>query len=275
MAYPRLGISEISRRGDRHVGGSRKFFTGRADTHFHDFFEIELVLGGTGTQMLNGLEYPLHRGVVYLLSPADFHSVTADERLELCNLMFDERVISPEIADRFLRQGKNRCFLLDEAGLCAFESAFSLLLQESESEAVFSKDCLKRLTEYLVFLLFRYSPVDADVHEEESSFLNVALRYLQLHFRDDPDMDEAAHACGYSTTYFGKQFKSAVGMSYTDFLNTLKVNQAKRLLTLERGMSVTEIAFACGFGSLSNFYRVFGKSEGRSPLAFRAALHKK
>ena len=44
--------------------------------HWHDFYEIEIVIRGTGTQIFNGRNYELKRGCAYLLSPLDFHSVS-------------------------------------------------------------------------------------------------------------------------------------------------------------------------------------------------------
>jgi len=56
--------------------------------HWHNYFEIELVLSGSGVQTYNGKEYPIARGDVYLLTPVDFHGIEGD--VELLNISFDE-----------------------------------------------------------------------------------------------------------------------------------------------------------------------------------------
>ena len=40
-------------------------------THWHDVCELEFILSGSGRQILNGREYPLHGGCMYMLTPAD------------------------------------------------------------------------------------------------------------------------------------------------------------------------------------------------------------
>ena len=62
--------------------------------HWHDHYEMEIVLDGNGTYSVNGEQYPLKRGSVYFVTPVDFHQVRGN--LTLYNIAFDESLLSGE-----------------------------------------------------------------------------------------------------------------------------------------------------------------------------------
>jgi len=70
---------------------------------------------------------------------------------------------------------------------------------------------------------------------------------------------------------FSRFFRLHTGKTFPEFVNELRIGRACRLLA-EGEMNVTEIAFACGFGNLSNFNRQFHRLRHTSPSAFRDAV---
>jgi AraC-like DNA-binding protein len=84
-------------------------------------------------------------------------------------------------------------------------------------------------------------------------------------------LEEVAKAMYYSTFYFCKLFKKATGITFTDFLNRVRVEKAKNLLENPH-LCVNEAAFEVGFQSLPHFNRLFRKIVGVSPTEFREKL---
>ena len=250
-----------------HVTVIKKCFRGEAGVHFHEFFEIEIILGGRGKQMLNGVEYELKRGSVYLLSPADFHSVISEDGLEMFNIMFDETLITPALSERLLRKRGSMCVSMEERFLSRCGALTEMILEEISDADADAGTCVRDLMECLMLTLLRHS-ADGAIAGTPHGFAEVALRYLYTHFREKPSVEEIAEVCGYTPNYFSRLFHSLTGRSYTDFLNTLRINHAVMLLRSTQ-MSVTEIAFGCGFASLSNFYRVFREQTGEVPMEYR------
>jgi AraC-like DNA-binding protein len=101
-----------------------------------------------------------------------------------------------------------------------------------------------------------------------NSQIDGALRYLYLHFREDPRLSKVAEISGYTPNYFSKIFADYMGKSYTEYLGMLKTNLARMLLASTE-QSVAQIAFSCGFNSLSNFYRTFNENAGIPPNEYR------
>lgn len=89
----------------------------------------------------------------------------------------------------------------------------------------------------------------------------------------DPLLSPARIAadCGMSVRKLHALF-SPTGMTFSAFVTQSRLVIARQMLSDPRHAtrSVTEIAFALGFNSLSNFYRVFGEAYGSSPGALRA-----
>ena len=80
--------------------------------------------------------------------------------------------------------------------------------------------------------------------------------------------DDVALSVGISKAKIRQIFKSYLGVSFNEFISTVRVEKASNLL-LGTDMSVTEIAFCCGFGSLRNFNRVFVKKLNCTPGELR------
>ena len=75
---------------------------------------------------------------------------------------------------------------------------------------------------------------------------------------------EAANHMHFSEPYFSKIFHNIFGMTFTQYLNTVRVAVAIEKLK-ESSLSITEISSDCGFNTIRNFNRVFKKLTGYSP----------
>jgi AraC-like DNA-binding protein len=65
-------------------------------------------------------------------------------------------------------------------------------------------------------------------------------------------------------SYFSEKFHDRTGETLTNFLAALRVNKARQLLAYT-ALPISEIAFASGFRSLSQFNRVYKKRTGHAP----------
>ena len=82
---------------------SLRFLDRDFEPHTHDFFEMECILSGRGTHLLNGTGQPLSAGSIYLLTPADVHAVRVEEPLRYYGVMFSEELFSGSaLGDRLL-----------------------------------------------------------------------------------------------------------------------------------------------------------------------------
>lgn len=95
-----------------------------------------------------------------------------------------------------------------------------------------------------------------------------ACRYVLAHFHENINRDKMAEMVNLSPGYFSNLFRSEVGMSFSDYLIQVRVENAKCLLK-RFDLSVEAISRKCGFNSLAHFSRTFKDRCGQSPLKYR------
>ena len=74
-------------------------------------------------------------------------------------------------------------------------------------------------------------------------------------------------------SYFSTLFKSEMGITFTDYINSLKVEYACSLLT-NSNMSIIDISLSAGFDDQSYFTKVFRKIKGMTPKQYRTSHNK-
>lgn len=223
--------------------------------HSHDYFEIEIVAKGKGHQYINSQEYQIQRGSVYILTPADFHEVMIDDGNEIWNIVFDETIFSSDRLCNFL-DNKTPYFVVDEQVLNKLENVLILLSMEMQDGGYTAP-----LIDYLLQLIL--PKVENTVNDNP---IYKAMIYLENNFKDSPSLQETAKQACLSPVYFGTLLKKQTGETYVSYLNSLKIDYARKLL--ENGFSVTQTCFDSGFGSLSGFLYVFKQKVGITPFEY-------
>lgn len=105
----------------------------------------------------------------------------------------------------------------------------------------------------------------------ESPVVAKARAYITEHLAEELTLASVARAVAMSPFYFCKVFKKATGLTFVEYVSRLRVEKVKELL-LNPHLRISEIAFATGFQSLSQFNRTFRQVAGESPTAYRARL---
>ncbi|HCA06860.1 MULTISPECIES: AraC family transcriptional regulator [unclassified Chryseobacterium] len=104
-------------------------------------------------------------------------------------------------------------------------------------------------------------------------FLNDKIRmgtiydYIHENYDKKPNVNEIAKIVSLSTPAFCRYFKKQTNMTFTEFVNNYRINQAK--IFLLKDYSVTEVCFQVGFESLSYFNKLFKQHTGETPSEFR------
>ena len=245
-------------------------FDAHFPSHWHSFFEIEIILSGQGKYVINDIEYDIASPNVFLLTPTDFHYVTASGVTELINISFHENMLSDRDLTALIFSSVHKAYTLDEDTYRRIISTARLLEHECSIEG----DCQQTLLHYLVKCLLRENESldTTEIGDAKLSGIKKAIIFTELHFREPISQAQVAAEAGYTPAYFSKLFKKVTGESYTQTLNRYRLNYARTLLG--NGMSVAESCFNSGFGSLTNFLEAFKKSYGISPSEYRSKYNK-
>jgi AraC-like DNA-binding protein len=101
-----------------------------------------------------------------------------------------------------------------------------------------------------------------------------ARNFIQEHSSEELSLSKVAKAANTSANYLSEKFKEATGTNFVKYVARARFEKAAALLR-ETDLRVSEIAFAAGFQSLSQFNRVFKKFGGKSPTEYGAAARAK
>lgn len=261
--------SEIE--GGRHLSLSTHTLGAGQVTHphWHDFLELELVTGGEGEHLLSGRRTPLRRGSVYLVAYHDFHRIRATTPMTLLNLQYTEALLPTPLREAVLAGGGALLSELREEETLECERLLSDLREETTVEDGYTALGLSaRLTSLMLFLLRRGG---CGERAPLPSLVAQTISHLRAHFREELSLGDTARRLAVTPNYLGKCFSRELGVSFTEYLNALRLHYAEGLLA-EGHLSLGEIAKASGYRSPEYFSFAFKKSMGVSPSAYRRGL---
>ncbi len=118
------------------VAAGRKRVETICCAHWHDCCEVELVLSGSGTHIINGIPYPIQKGNLYLLTTFDSHEYRADDPLMILGIMFDESLVDERIFEWIpilLSLGDTLSVNISDKRFVHIQSLFELVIREEEA----------------------------------------------------------------------------------------------------------------------------------------------
>jgi len=95
-----------------------------------------------------------------------------------------------------------------------------------------------------------------------------ARKFIEEHSNEELSLKRVARAVNIGGNYLSEKFKNVTGVNFVEYVARLRFEKACDLLE-NADRRISEIAFAVGFQSLSQFNRVFKKLSGRSPTQYR------
>ena len=101
-----------------------------------------------------------------------------------------------------------------------------------------------------------------------------ARKFIREHSDEELSLTKVAKAVHISANYLSEKFKEVTGVNFVDYIARVRTEKARECLE-NSNLRISEIAFAVGFQSLSQFNRVFKKLTGKSPSAHRVARVKR
>lgn len=233
--------------------------------HFHEFFEIELVIEGEGYETINGVQEPVKTGTLFLFHPTDYHSIKATKPLKLYNIAFTNSIVNEEVIRDFLEYEQNIKLELSPNKLNQIYLTVELMNEIFLSNRTNKASILVHLLNALILLIVGSSK--RELISKGSTKVDI-LKYIHMNYAKNPTLDEISDYCGYQKNYFCDYFKKNTGCTYKDYLNSIRINQAKKLLKISK-KTINEIAYETGFNSANNFIREFKLKTNTTPNQYR------
>ncbi len=226
--------------------------------HWHREHELIFVESGSVIVMCDGNLFTLKEGMGAFLHSRAVHSISSEPNAVT--------FVAKADADYFDR-------LFGEVRLCSpllssdhdLAHAAETLLAEWKKKDEYSGILSDSMVTALLAHIFRKEATE-DLPAVTGSSAERYRELLTRIARDYADItfEDAAQSMHFSRPYFSKYFLEHTGMSFTRYLNTVRISRAVELLGEER-LSITEISRECGFNTIRNFNRVFRELTGYTP----------
>ncbi len=253
----------------RHTGGVL-----RPRSHRHLELELNLVVAGTASYLLDDRRYDLSAGTLTWLFPDQEH-VLVDESADHALWW---AVFRPAVVARATTTSSHTRPLLERDPVGRWSRRIhpqrvqrlaalfgELGDAESRDDGLFNAGLA-----YLLALAWRTFLDSTDVvadHQVHPAVDTVA-RLLQAD-PDASDLTALARRVGLSPSHLSRLFVADMGVSMTRFRNQQRLDRFMRLYGQGRGTTALAAAHQAGFGSYAQFHRVFRQETGRSPSTLR------
>lgn len=228
--------------------------------HVHDDVELVYVRRGGGTAMCDGRSYPLQEGSIFLAFPNQIHSYRdcADGAYILV-IIHPSRLVYLEA---FFRQS------LPASAVSAIseEQAQPLIQALAEYQDHGDSYVVDGYLTAFFGKLFQTMPVIRSPVPNDT--IPRILQYCSGHYRQPICVQELCDHLHVSRSYVSHMFSQHLKLSFTEYINSLRLNKAVTLL--EEGMlNITQVAEAAGFPTVRTFNRVFRQHFACSPSAYK------
>jgi AraC-like DNA-binding protein len=258
--------------------------------HWHELIEIVLVIKGNVSAAIDGKSYFIREGDLAVINSGAIHGYYDPfPGIENVLFLFGLEIFGEELAElRNANQGqlvfaKKPLISAEEDG--SIHRRLSGLLLEIKKEhdcrnAGYRLAVKANLYKFALILLRELpdlTPPPREIFRIGNNRKILERIFLFIHNNyTDPDLglEDAAETASLSKFYFTRFFREQTGQTFHAYLSRIRVNRAEEYLT-GSDMTVTDIAYQCGFGSVKTFNRVFKAYTGASPSLYRFGCKKR
>lgn len=247
----------------------KKFNNKHLNSHWHQFFELELISAGTGIHKINDKVYPLRKGEMHLMKLTDIHEFSFEEECELYMIQFPAIYLSKNLNSLLLNTKKDLIVYFDESEYEYVKHLFDMLIVESQKKDAFDSVIKENIIGIIVMMLFRKLKIDKDDFlPVKDNRINNIIIYMQNNFNTPINIQEISEHFHMNSEYFSRYFKKNMKIGPKEYLKGLRMNYAKKLL-LESQMKILDICMGSGYDSMATFLRDFKEKYKCTPKEMR------
>lgn len=254
--------------------------------HRHDFCELVIITGGRGIQWLQGSEFPVAAGDVFLLQGRQQHYFHNRQNLEMTNVMYDPgRLRLPE-GELLRMPGYSAMFLLEPTSRRRHRFASRLHLDriqlaqvehlvgamEAEIRAG-APGCEAMLVSHLLRLVVYLSRAYINTTTTEAAALlrvGHVISAIEQDYARHWKLSDLLATAHMSRSTLMRVFRKGTGLTPIEYLVHLRIQKAMELMRLT-DWSITRIALEVGFNDSNYFSRQFRRANHQSPTEYRHA----
>lgn len=228
-------------------------------SHWHMEHELIACREGSAQVMLDDTMFNITQQQCIFCHSGCVHYISASPDSLLLVCLFNEKMYDPITSP----------FALENP---VFEDRYGILPKLSEirhelqNQPIFFECRTEAMIGEILVDVFRGEPL----RKAQWQFSDVITRYKQLLNYIDLEYEHityqnAVQFMNMSDAYFSRYFKRQAGMTFSQYLNVVRIEKAVQLLDSAPTMKITDVMLRCGFNTIRSFNRVFRAVTGFTP----------
>ncbi len=252
-----------------------------ARCHYHSSYELYYLYSGERIYFIKDKTYHIKKGDLVIISPDVIHATFNVENLgyERFLLTFKKSFLEDAVKlfneiefFECLKEGSQVISLKPQQQVL-FENIFNNL-----TDAYSKKGSRSQQVSFLVLQLLNELNLHKN-NDKQATYDSLSntqktvsdmMAYINHNFKKEITLTSVAEQFFMSSCYLSRIFKKHVGLSFVEYVNNVRIKEAKLLLA-NSNTSVMDISNAVGFKSNTHFGRIFKEIVGVSPLKYRLA----
>lgn len=254
--------------------------------HSHDFSELVVILSGNAVHIIEGREYPVTAGQVFLIHSGVSHGYKNVDGIEYVNVMFQPEQLLQQSELRLLPGFQALFYIepfyrkemyfkgmltLDDAQLQEAVRLLDIILDEHERQPEGFRLMIRTYFTALVGMLSRYYQNSSGQEENKALRIGETVTYIEEHFLQPITLQSMADMAYLSTRQFLRVFTRNYHTTPMDYIINKRLDYSCTLLR-SPGLTISQVAMESGFRDQNYYSRQFRKVFGCPPSEYREKM---
>ena len=223
--------------------------------HWLSECELIRIVNGNAQIKIADTSFDVSQGDCIFCSAEELHYIVGEN-----NSLIDIMIFHSELLEKITKKYKPVNPLLSNPD--AINKGFENIRQIAIQKPRFNSESIKNCAISILLDIYHNNeicPRQTKKQSDKQIIDKINQNFATISF------DEIVSFSGYSPSHFSKVFKNLTGMTFSDYLNYVKIEHAVSLIQSDLGLTITDVCSRCGFSTIRNFNRVFKKIVGFSP----------
>lgn len=251
-----------------------------AEMHSHEYIELAYVLEGDGTTTINGKSAPLKKGDFYIIDYNSSHSYSSETQdFKIINCLFSPPIINSSFKeDMSFDEAMSSYFFKISGRYVNHPAADSLYHDETGEIKVLFENMLKEYNDgeagnieliryYVRMVIIKMARIIGSSNKV-SNDIKLVIDTINKRCDENISLGDIADEIHFSLPYLSAKFKKETGMTFTKYLQNIRIEKAASLLTAT-DMPIEEVAEQVGYKDINTFYTVFKRFTNVTPKEYR------
>lgn len=259
------------------IAGSKRMFV----PHFHTFYEVYYLKEGSANYLIEGELLSVKAGDVLLIKPYLLHKTLYPDSSNNVRYLisFNEayfNYLPKDDISWFLQVFRQSCPIirLDKETKRKWDQKLQMIKMEAKEKRSGYNFRIHSIMQEL-FLTINDKDnskpiINQNLTTTEQKILEV-IGYIHSHYEEKLTLQILAERFYISSYYLSHRFKYITGYTLIEYIQLIRIKKAQELLETTK-LRTIDICENCGFGSISQFNRVFKKVCGISPGKYRRTI---